>query len=193
MKKVKLKSSELVAEVTGKATQFPKYTSQIINLANQNAQGTRPKVVGQMTELFQKFGGRNFEDWKNWYNQRKPESIENATDKIYEMVKNIAEATKLIDKQMVREWVQDLVLAKTFVGLCHQEPILKKIAEIKGTSYRFSNPSEESKGIDGYIGDTPVSIKPSTYTSKNMLSESIDVAIILYEKKKDGISFTYDF
>lgn len=30
---------------------FPKYTTQIINIANQNAGGTRPKVVGQMSEL----------------------------------------------------------------------------------------------------------------------------------------------
>ena len=31
---------------------FPKYTSQLINWANQNAQGTRPKVVGQLSDLF---------------------------------------------------------------------------------------------------------------------------------------------
>ena len=31
---------------------FPKYTSQLINCANQNAQGTRPKQVGQLSELF---------------------------------------------------------------------------------------------------------------------------------------------
>lgn len=34
---------------------FPKYTSQLINWANQNAQGTRPRVVGQMSELFPEF------------------------------------------------------------------------------------------------------------------------------------------
>ena len=34
---------------------FPKYTSQLINWANQNAQGTRPAVVGQMSELFPEF------------------------------------------------------------------------------------------------------------------------------------------
>ncbi|MBP5200733.1 MAG: MjaI family restriction endonuclease [Schwartzia sp.] len=31
---------------------FPQYTSQLINWANQNAQGTRPAVVGQMLALF---------------------------------------------------------------------------------------------------------------------------------------------
>ncbi len=29
--------------------EFPKYTTQLMNLANLNAQGTRPKVVGQLS------------------------------------------------------------------------------------------------------------------------------------------------
>jgi hypothetical protein len=37
--------------------------------------------------------------------------------------------------------------------------ILKKGAEIKGTNYRLANPNEESKRIDGCIGDIPVSVK----------------------------------
>ena len=46
----------------------------------------------------------------------------------------------------------------------------------------------ESKGIDGYIGKEPVSIKPITYKTKNMLNEQINVKIIFYDKKKDGIN-----
>ncbi|MDI9569881.1 MAG: MjaI family restriction endonuclease [Pseudomonadota bacterium] len=36
------------------------------------------------------------------------------------------------------------------------------------------------KGIDGYIGDSPVSIKPQTYEPRQMLPESIGVQIIYY-------------
>lgn len=47
---------------------FPKYTSQLINLANQNAQGTRPVVVGKMSDLFQEFlesdEERNIDGWR---------------------------------------------------------------------------------------------------------------------------------
>ena len=50
---------------------FPKYTSQLINWANQNAQGTRPKVVGQMSELFPEFVSKTehvaIEYWKRFY------------------------------------------------------------------------------------------------------------------------------
>lgn len=39
-----------------------------------------------------------------------------------------------------------------------------------------------------FIGETPVSIKPMTYKTKNMLREQIEVKFIFYDKKKDGIN-----
>jgi MjaI restriction endonuclease len=53
---------------------------------------------------------------------------------------------------MVNKWAKDLILTKTFVGLCFQESILIKVATLKGMSYRLSTPEEESTGIDGYVG-----------------------------------------
>ncbi len=44
-----------------------------------------------------------------------------------------------------------------------------------------------------YIGEIPVSIKPMTYKSKNMLQERIDSTIIYYDKVKDGIKVELDF
>jgi hypothetical protein len=70
---------------------------------------------------------------------------------------------------------------------------LKAIAERKWVKYRRSTPEEESRFIDGYIGETPVSIKPITYKTKSMLHENIDVKLIYYEKLKDGIRVEYDF
>ncbi|MEW6193505.1 MAG: MjaI family restriction endonuclease [Bacillota bacterium] len=50
--------------------------------------------------------------------------------------------------------------------------------------------TEESEGIDGYIGD-PVSIKPQTYTSKAELPEHINAKFIFYKKAKSGIEVDY--
>ena len=89
--------------------------------------------------------------------------------------------------------VRDLVVLKTFTGLRFQEAILKKVSECLKKDYRSSTAEEESKGIDGYIGDTPVSIKPHTYKAQSLrLSEQIDVSIIYYEKKKTGLIIEYD-
>jgi MjaI-like restriction endonuclease len=193
MKMVKITNEELTNDIVGDVLSFPKYTTQLMNLANQNSQGTRPRVVGQMSELIQEFPGSYYDEWVTWYKQNNPDAIENATARICMMVQNLQSAIRLIDEDMVRNWVEDLVLTKTFVGLRFQEGILKKIAGLKGHSYRLAKPEEESAGIDGFIGDKPVSIKPSTYKTKTMLGEQIQVEIIYYDKVRDGIKVDYDF
>jgi len=183
----KIKAEEIRRLMEIDSPEFPKYATQIINLANQNAQATRPKVVGQMSELIKEFTGKTLNEWEEWYLKRYPDSIDKATKKILEMIDNFRDVISQIDESMIRQWVRDLVIVKTFIGLRFQEAILRKIAEKFKTEYRLSTPEDESKGIDGYIGGIPVSLKPATYESKKMLSEEIEVHIIYYEKKKDGL------
>lgn len=170
---------------------FPKYTSQLINLANQNAQGTRPVVVGKMSDLFQEFlesdEERNIDGWRRWYLKRYPDSFEKATNKIWEQVNNLRNAIELIDKEMVENWVENLIIYKTFNGLYVQKAILAFLANKKGTTYRLANAIEESHGIDGYVGDVSYSIKPDTYKYMERLSEVIDVKMIYYTKTKTGL------
>jgi len=191
--KTKIKNKEVQEIISGEPVDFPKYTTQLMNLANQNAQGTRASVVGQMSDLIQEFPGRTLDEWREWYTRKHPNAITNASDKIATMVDHLKSAIYMIDKDLVEKWVEDLVILKTFVGLRFQEAILKKLSEVKNETYRLATPDEESKGIDGYIGSIPISIKPITYKTKNSLSENIEVAIIFYEKKKDGIVVEYDF
>jgi hypothetical protein len=192
MSKIKIKNEELIRELVGEVKNFPKYTTQLINLANQNAQGTRPRVVGQLSELIKECPEKSYEGWKKWYLLKYPKAIENATEKISEMVENLKESIKLVSKPMIREWAEDLVLEKTFIGLRFQEAILKKIASLKRVNYRLATPQEESRGIDGFIGNTPVSIKPVTYKIKNALREEIKIKIIFYAKTKSGLEIEAD-
>jgi uncharacterized protein YukE len=191
--KIKIPNAEVQHLLTEKEVNFPRYTTQIMNLANSNAQGTRPKIVGQMSDLIQQFEGNSFKEWEIWYKERYPDAIENATDKIFEMVEQFKKNIQLIDRSLIHQWVEDLVLNKTFAGLNFQEAILRKVAESRNTTYRLSTKEEESKGIDGYIETIPVSIKPITYLAKMTLSESITVNMIFYDKKKDGLVIEFDF
>lgn len=172
--------------------EFPKYTSQLINWANQNAQGTRPAVVGQMSELFKEYSRSvsepSIEGWRQWYEERYPDAFTKATEKIYTQVLNLQQAITLIDKEMVAQWVEDLIVYKTFNGLYVQKAILASLAEQRGETYRLANPAEESKGIDGFVGETPYSIKPDTYKTMGRLSEIIDVKMIYYTKTKTGLT-----
>lgn len=54
--KLQIPNKEVQELLTDRTFDYPKYATQIMNLANQNAQGTRPNVVGQMSELIQEFG-----------------------------------------------------------------------------------------------------------------------------------------
>ncbi|MCM8766258.1 MAG: MjaI family restriction endonuclease [Candidatus Omnitrophica bacterium] len=189
--KVKITIEEIRKYLDIETPEFPKYVAPLINLANQYAQGTRPKVVGQMSELIQQFEGKTLSEWEEWYLKKKPDAIKNATEKILQKLKELKNAINKIDKDTVEQWVKDLVIVKTFAGLRFQEAILKKGAEIKGVDYRFAETDEESKGIDGYIGSFPVSIKPHTYEVKAALPEHIDAKVIYYRKIDDGIEVDY--
>lgn len=186
-----LKNENIESYNESESYTFPKYTSQLINWANQNAQGTRPVVVGQMSELFPEFMASDSEmtidGWREWYIKRYPDAFSKATDKIYAQVQNLRDAIPLIDRDMVRHWVEDLVIYKTFNGLYVQKAILASLAERTGDTYRLATPEEESKGIDGFVGNIPYSIKPDTYKTMGRLSEVINVKMIYYAKTKTGL------
>lgn len=177
--KYSIKNEEIEIYNESGSFSFPKYTSQLISWANQNAQGTRPVVVGQMSDLFQEFlesdEEKTIDGWRRWYTHRYPDAFDKATAKIWIQINNLRTAIQLIDKDMVEKWVEDLVINKTFNGLYVQKAILASLAKKKGTTYRLATSEEESKGIDGYVGDVPYSIKPDTYKTMGRLSEAIDV------------------
>lgn len=190
--KVKIKIDEIREYLDIDTCEFAKYVNPLINLANQYAQGTRPKVVGQMSELILQFKGKTLPEWEKWYFEQRPDAITKATEKILLMLKNFQKIISKIDREMVESWVKDLVIVKTFIGLRFQVAILKKIAKINKTTYRLAQPEEESRGIDGYIGNIPISIKPHTYEAKLSLPENINIKIIYYKKLHDGIEINYD-
>ena len=192
MKKIKISNDEIATLSNASQYEFPKYTTQFINLINGNAGGTRPKIVGQMSDLVKEFDGKTIEEWIQWYTERYPNAINDATEKIWDMYQNMIEAFHSINKPMIENWVKDLVNNKTFCGLRFQTAIISTVASQISKEWREANPEEEAQGIDGFIGNTPIQIKPKTYKLEARLSESIEVPIIFYDKKKDGISIEYN-
>lgn len=192
MKKITISTGEIIELSGGRVVDFPKYTTQIINLANQNGQATRPNKVGQLSVLFPEYAKEtnspSIPDWKKWYCNRYPDAIDNATDKIMQALHNISSAMPLIDREMVHLWVEDLIINKTFKGLDIQEIILKKLAHIKKEPYTAAKPHEEAQGIDGYIGNRAYSVKPVTYKTKDMLPETLNAEVLYYKETSNGIT-----
>lgn len=192
MKKFKISNDEIAELSNAPQYQFPKYVTQVINLVNSNAGGTRPKVVGQMSELIKEFDGKTIDEWIEWYTERYPDAVNDATEKIWTMYETMKPAFNTITKEIVENWVKDLVYGKTFCGLKFQTVVISSIAKQIDKRWREANPEEEAEGIDGFIGDKPLQIKPITYKLEARLPETINVPIVYYDKKKDGISIDYN-
>lgn len=159
-----------------------------MNTANQNAQATRPKVVGSMNEIIAEFRNEypdgSYEDWVTFYNEEYngEKRIEEATQKTHTMIQQMRDAMDQIDEAMVHRWIEDLVLYKTYLGFDTQEAIFRKLADEYDRDYTRASAADESKGIDGYLDEQPVSIKPATYKQKDRLQEDIQAPIVYYEE-----------
>lgn len=195
MKKYKINTTKINDYNGVEIPIFPKYATQLINLIAGTAQATRPNVVGQLSKLFPQYseeckGSISIEGWKKWYLNKMPNAIENSTRKIMEKMQQYRKAMESIDRCMVQSWVEDLVFNKTFTGMFVQETIIRFLGEeIEHKPSRLSTPAEESKGIDGYVGEKAYSIKPNTYKEESKhLMEIIEAYMVFYEKKKDGLN-----
>ncbi len=192
MKKDRISNQEIQRLVAPNSPEFPKYVTQLLNLVNNNARGTRPEVVGQMTDLLAKSGARTVAEWRSYYDKKMPNGIATATDKIKRKLVEMKKVMASITDDMVKDWVEDLVYTKTFIGLRVQDVILSYLAQQMGdVEYRVATAEEESQGIDGWIKDLPIQVKPSTYKPMARLSEVIEVPIVYYEKKKEGLFIEY--
>ena len=193
MKKEKINIEQIIEDLEIEKFDFPKYVTQIINLANQNAQGTRPKVVGQLSDLINQIDEKTYKKWKEFYLKNYGDKIDVTTDKIWQMINNLKEAIDKIDKNMIKNWVYDLIINKTAEGLIIQEFILKYLAKKYNKSYKLADANEESQNIDGFIGNIPVQIKSDTYKTKtNVKNENIKVPIIFYKKTDKYITIEYN-
>ncbi len=67
-----MKTEEIVLSIEQEQSlspspKFPTYTASFINNTNQVSQATRPKHVGQLSELFRKDEFKSVDKWKKWY------------------------------------------------------------------------------------------------------------------------------
>lgn len=106
-----------------------------------------------MSELIKECPHESYEKWKEWYLEKHPDAIEKAKKKVKGGLTDLKEAMKKIDDDMIENWVEDLVIAKTAQGLIVQQIVIEEIAERNDAPYELASPSEEAEGIDGYVGE----------------------------------------
>lgn len=183
---IRLSPDDLRETLIGTRQTYEKYVSRLINLANQFAQATRPKHVGQLSDLIRECPAQDYEGWRDWYLKKYPTAIEEATERVVSMLDRLRIAMDSIDEDTVNSWVTELIIEKTYIGLRVERAILEEAARKLEREFIPSSHEDESRGIDGYLDGQPVSVKPATYKTMDALSETINARMIYYEKKNNG-------
>ena len=168
---------------------FPTYCSPLLNIANQYGRGTRPEVVGQLSDLVREIRPVSVEEWKDKYYTKHPEAKANAADRIERTVHNLRQALESIDRPMIEQWVDDLLINKTFTGFSYEGIVLKELANRTMGDYRASSTEDERKGIDGWVKVgtvyVPVQIKPESHRRGRNRPEKFTCPIVYYLVKQD--------
>lgn len=171
---------------TGEEFEFPKYASTILNAAMNTAGANKAHTVGQTSEIRKEFRQEypdgTYEDWVDFYNREYngEERIDEAIEKTHQMLQNFKEVIDEIDKEMVRDYIHEFIYYKTPQGFDDEQVIFEKLAEVYDKEYQNSTAEEEPEGIDGYLDDQPVSIKPESFKRKGDPDE-IDAPVVYYE------------
>lgn len=131
--KIKIKPLERRELITDEAYAPPKYTFYAIDAAIQYSGATAKSKIGDISGFFDQFEEENpegnFDDWKQFYlNENAGNSrIDEATEQAYHMFLKLREAIEQIDNDDIQEFIQDLVLNKTYSQRNCKEAVIEKL------------------------------------------------------------------
>jgi len=174
--------------------EFPLYSKPILNIATQNSKATAVKFVGSMKEQFSQFlkdsDTKSLADWEKWYDERGgKEKIKMATDKLYSMLQKMPVDNEIFTRELAQKYIEELCYNKTHYGMSGEYHAVVAAATYFNKEFRFSTAEEESMGIDAWIGETPVQVKPHDSVKMHHVRNHADeekTLVLTYEAKKDS-------
>ena len=171
--------------------EWPKYATQLMNIAQQNSQAFRPKHIGPVVDTFkymreQKIPG-TLSNWEKYYKKVFGEQkLIDAGKKIHAMLKKMG--IKWITEDMCIDYAKETVYNKTHMGYGGQEMAVEAVANYFNKKVRWPTPEEDSsQNIDAWIGKFPVQVKPHNSVFKAHVHNHANIythLVITYEEKK---------
>lgn len=190
---IKLTAKHFASVTRRDRCNFPLYSKPILNIATQNSKATQPRYVGSMKEYwieFMKTGGRSVDEWEHWYMSNDGEAkIDAGTEKLYNMLNRMPLDHSVFTREIARNYILDLVINKTHYGMSGEYYSVIAVAKYFDMPHRFSTAEEESQGIDAWIGDCPVQVKPEDSVTKHHVRNHADTEktlVVTYKAKSDA-------
>jgi len=187
---IKLTAKNYRGVVHRQRREWPKYSTQLLNVAGQNCKVFDVKKVGSAKETWLEMRSQGirgtFENWCNFYNS-KPfvHNIPAQAQKLYEMIQKMQVGG--ITLEMCEDYIKEVIYNKTHMGMAGEEMAVEAVGQHLGKTVRFSTAEEESQGIDGWVGEIPVQVKPNDSVFKGHVHNHPDrerVLLVTYEAKK---------
>lgn len=180
---ININSEDVESFIGIKSIEFRIYVPTLLNQINAWSKATNKEHVGHLNELMIRYGKQGYKDWRKCYLRSHKSRIENSTDLVYQKLKKVKQALNSIDHATIKQYIEDLVLVKTYRGFKIQQLIFKRIKVEYGAQFKRASTRDESRGIDGYINTKPVSVKPVSYRRQAKLHDTDDVPIVFYKFK----------
>ena len=186
--------------------------SKIESLFNKplNDSGANQKrVIGDMSVSIDEFSKLSevlkykntreiLDKWEEFYTNKYPNGIKNATKILYEYFAEIQSEPFILSRieipnklkktwyKMCEAYVKRLALIQTPFGLLIEKMILTNLSNYLGINY-IKDFNEEAKGIDARIDNIPITVKPDSYRGEGIATG----LMIKYCKSKDDLHFIF--
>lgn len=189
---IKLTAKNYQGLVQRSRRDWPKYATQLMNIAGQNCKATSPKNIGSCKDAWTQMRAQGIpgtlENWTNFYKQVHGEQkLVEAGKKIHVMLDKMG--ITWITQDMAIDYAKEIAYNKTHMGLGGEEMAVEVVAAYLQKEFRFSTPEEESQGTDAWIGGKPVQVKPHDSVFKGHVHNHANKEthlIITYEDKKQA-------
>ncbi len=163
-----------------------------MNLANHTSKATHRGSVGSLDEILAEFEAEHpdatFEEWVDYYNERYngEAKVQRAAKKTHDMVENMRKAIDLITYDMVEQWIEDLILYKSYMGFDAREVIIPKLGRELQVGSKLADPKEMAEGISGYLGEQPICLRSLKHDEGPAMYEDAGVPVVYYEETDSG-------
>lgn len=167
------------------------------NAYNQscNAGGQKLGRMNYIESEFDDMGGGSWPDFVRFYvrehdgHGRIRHAIDSMADNLQDRVASIGGS---VPRDTARYWSRKYIwsmVANTYRGFCSERAAIRIVAGHLDVPWRATG--DESAGIDGYIGDTSVQVKPVTHLGLDVNDYDADYCI-KYAYMEESDEFRFD-
>lgn len=158
----------------------------ILNNAYNQSCNTGTKILGDMSEITDEFDGGSYDEFLSYYynewdgHSRRVRAVRRMTENLVSRIEAVGGE---ITERKARRWAKQYIgsmLVNSYRGFLDEERAIELVADEMGSDWRVADSSQESAGVDGYIEQTTVQVKPASHSSLDINDYDADI-LIAYE------------